>query len=259
MRPRWVAALASIGATLAPTVDPAEVGRVADQGRRHLGDLEDQVDEAGGRSTPGHARMGRRRDVLRHGQAAVLLDRLDPDRALVAGAGQDDADRVLALVLGERDEEPVDHGLPLLRRHRHPHAQPAALDRERGVGRDDVEVVALDRHPVRGLQHRHLGVAAEQLREHARALGHQVLDQDEGHAAVRRQVLEEGLVGLEPARRGADADDQQRRSARVSSVRLGFVAGRSSLSAMICPHVERAAVTTPARFPKTTLDKRSTL
>ncbi len=195
----------------ARTVEPAEVGRVADQGRRHLGDLEDQVDEAGGRGALGHAGVSRRFDVLRHGQAAVLLHDLDPDRALVAGAGEDDADRVLALVLGERGEEPVDHGLALVGRHGNAHVQPAALDRERGIGRDDVEVVARDRHPVLGLQHRHPGVAAEQLHQHARPLGQQMLHQHEGQATVRRQVLEEGLVGLEPTRRGADADDQQRR------------------------------------------------
>ena len=50
---------------------------------------------------------------------------------------------------------------------------------------------------------------AEQLVHQALEVGRQVLDDDEGHPACRRQGVEEALERLEPAGGGADADDQE--------------------------------------------------
>ena len=44
---------------------------------------------------------------LGHGHAAVFLDGLEAERAVGAGAGEDDADGVLALVFGQGGEEMV--------------------------------------------------------------------------------------------------------------------------------------------------------
>jgi hypothetical protein len=65
----------------------------------------------------------------------------------------------------------------------------------------------------------HRGVGAQKIRQDALVLGAKMLDQDEGHAAVRRHVVEEGRKGLETAGRGPDRDDQPRRPTRCS-VRL---------------------------------------
>ena len=45
-------------------------------------------------------------------------------------------------------------------------------------------------------------------------VGVQVLHEDEGHAGVRGQVLQQLPEGLEPAGRGADADDGEGTSAK---------------------------------------------
>ncbi len=201
-------------------VEPDQVASVVQKRPRHLVDVEDQIDEAGGGGAPRHAGVGRGLDVLGHRQAAVLLDRLDAQRAFVSGSRQNDADCVRTLVLGERVEEAVDHGVMSLAHQRHDHPQSAPLDGEGGVGRDDVDPVALDRQRVPGVQHRHRAMAREQLRQHARPAGQKMLDEYERHAVVRRHVLEEGLEGLESARRGANADDQSRHADLVLTLRL---------------------------------------
>ena len=67
-----------------------------------------EVDAASGERRARHAGVLRRRDVLREGQPAGLLDRLDAERAVGAGAGVDDADGVLAQIGGERAQKRVD-------------------------------------------------------------------------------------------------------------------------------------------------------
>ena len=72
-------------------------------------------------------------------------------------------------------------------------------------GRDHVDVVGLDLQPVLGLRDRHGRRALQQLDQHALVRGVEVLDDDEGHAAVLGHAAEELLERLQPAGRGADA------------------------------------------------------
>ena len=59
---------------------------------------------------------------------------------------------------------------------------------------------ALERHPVRRLLHLHCRMAGQQLDHHA-AMGRiEMLDQDEGHAGVGRQRVEELAKRIQPAR-----------------------------------------------------------
>lgn len=67
------------------------------------------------------------------------------------------------------------------------------------VRRDNVDVVRLYRLVVLGLERGHRGGAREQFAEKAAAAGIQVLDNDEGHAGVRRQGGHQLLQGLKAA------------------------------------------------------------
>jgi hypothetical protein len=65
-------------------------------------------------------------------------------------------------------------------------------------------VVGLDRHPVLDQVDRQLGVAGEQLVHQALEVWRQVLDHDERHAGVGRQVVEEPGRWIEAAGRSTD-------------------------------------------------------
>ena len=69
---------------------------------------QDDVDAAAAHGALRHPRVLRRFFVLREGDAAGRLDVFDPQRAVRAGAGQDDADRGGLPIFGERLEEGID-------------------------------------------------------------------------------------------------------------------------------------------------------
>ena len=84
---------------------------ILQQGCRHRLDRQHMVDKAAGDRTLRHAALGVVIELgLAQGQAAMLLDRSDAERPVAAIAGEDDADRILALVLRQRDQEGVDRG-----------------------------------------------------------------------------------------------------------------------------------------------------
>ena len=83
-----------------------------DDQRRHLLHAHEQIDRARGDGTVRHAGILGHGSVaaLRQGQAAAGLDRLQAKRAIMAGAGQNDADRILAQIMRHRVEKRVDRG-----------------------------------------------------------------------------------------------------------------------------------------------------
>ena len=87
--------------------------------------------------------------------------------------------------------------------------QRAIGNRQRGIGRDHIDVVGLHRFAIGGVHHRHRSAAADQFGQKAVVQRRQVLDQHEGHAAVGRHFREETLERLQPTGRSTDADDQQ--------------------------------------------------
>ena len=131
----------------------------------HGFDGQDEIDEAGGDGAGRHARLARRRVVgaLGQGESAMLLDRLEGQRA--AAAVEHDPDRHVVLVQRQRDEEDVDRvalaviGLGPTR----------AADRPRSSGSrwEDEDVVGCNFLAVAGDEHRHAGTAGEDLLEQA--------------------------------------------------------------------------------------------
>jgi hypothetical protein len=66
-------------------------------------------------------------------------------------------------------------------------------------------------HPVARFQDCHAGVMRQQLHQHAGMCRVQMLDEDESHGAARRwQGVQQSCGGLQPTRRGANADDEDR-------------------------------------------------
>ena len=69
---------------------------------------QNDVDAAAVRGALRHPRIPCRFFVLCESDAACCLDVFDPERAVRAGAGQDDADRGGLPIFGERLEEGID-------------------------------------------------------------------------------------------------------------------------------------------------------
>jgi hypothetical protein len=187
----------------------------------------DDVGEPGLDDAAGHPRElggGQRLDEPR---PRLLLDGAEAERPVGAHAGEDDADAALLLVLGERAEEEVDGEVEAARRHLREEVEHAMQDGHVLVRRDDVHAVALDLLAVLDLDHGHRRRALEQLHHRALVRRVEVLDDDVGHPAVGRHVLEELLERLEPAGRRADADDGE--GALVLGRRLGRRSGGGRL------------------------------
>ncbi len=186
-----------------------EVPDVTQQRFGHRLGRQHKVDHAGGDRAARHAGVLRGLGQLREHQATAALDRAAPGGAVAAGAGQDDGDRPLALILGERDEEGVDRmpgAAPLAGLGE---VQHAASDRQLAVGQDHVHAVGLDPGALLDRDHVHPGVPAEQL-DHVALPGRvEVLDDHEGEAAVGRHGGEELLERLDAARRCPDSDDRE--------------------------------------------------
>ncbi len=218
------------------------VALVVQQGGGHVLDREHVVHEAAGRGALRHAALGVVVELgLAEGQAAGLLDFRDAQGAVAAEPGQDDADRVLALVLRQRGEEGVDRGAPGGGRRRAGNPEAAAADRQDGVRRDDVDLVRAEDRAVLGEAHRHARVAADDGGQGAFVLGIKVLDQHEGHAGVGRHGREERLVGVQAAGRGADAHHQAApglwrggRGRAVPRTKGGFARGAAGLAGLSC-------------------------
>jgi hypothetical protein len=102
------------------------------------------------------------------------------------------------------------------------------------VRRDYVDVVRLDRRLFVNLHDRHFRRPRQDFRQGAGVRGRQVLHQDERHAGIGRQRLEQLRERLQPAGRGADADDRERRRfALPVEIPLGIFGGQRRFRELI--------------------------
>jgi len=148
-----------------------------------------------------HLRILGRGRLLGHGDAAGAVYLAQTDSAVRAGARQDDADHSVAPFRGQGAKEKVDgHAYPV--DYRGGQGEDVALEGEKLVRRDDVGPTRFDlRSPYR-LRHGHLRGPREDIDEHARPVGLEVLNEDEGRLQAGREVREERLERLDaPCRR----------------------------------------------------------
>ena len=171
---------------------------------------EHPVGDAGVARGPRHAVELRALDVLDDHEPAGLVDVADAARAVAAAAREHDRDRARrrspAPASGRRRRS---GSVSSCCRSRSLEQQAPAGDDHLLLRRDQVDVVGLDQHAVLDEVDRQLGVPREQLVHQALEVGRQVLDDDERHPGVAREVVEEALERLEAAGGGADADDMR--------------------------------------------------
>ena len=188
---------------------------------RHPVDGQDPVHQPRVDGVPGHAGKFRRGGILRQHDAPVALHLLQAGAAVGAGAREHDRDRAACQALAEGNEQLVHRTPAAARFRRFTQPQPVALDRERAVRHDDVDVVRLDPHAVLDVAHGHGRAPREDLADVALPRGIQVKDEHECHAGVGRHGIEQCRGGLQAACRRAHADDRKwqgrlrRRDARV--------------------------------------------
>ena len=145
----------------------------------------------------GHAIESGLLGVLHDDETALLFHRLQSETAVGAGPREDRADGALTAFFGQRAQEEVEGHARTMALQGFGQPEGAVLDCQIGAGRNEIDVVALELHPVCRLQNLHRRVAGQQIDHHALVLRIEMLDQHEGHAAVGRQRVEELLEGVE--------------------------------------------------------------
>ena len=97
--------------------------------------------------------------------------------------------------------------------------QDAFADRKIGPGRNDIEVVVLDRHSFGCLPDRHRCGSGQQVDHHAFMRRIEMLNEDEGHAIGDRKRADELPASLETAGGRANADNREIERARWRTAR----------------------------------------
>ncbi len=144
---------------------------------------------------------------MRHHHPEILFDGLHAQRAVAPHAGKNNPDGFFLLVGRQVPEEEVD-GHPLSPGHdRFQQLQFAVQDREVRIGRNHIDAILADLHPIFHLGHRHLGVPGQEFGHHALVRWLKMRHQHERQPGIRGQVREELLEGLQAARGGTHADD----------------------------------------------------
>ena len=145
---------------------------ISNDARRHVLDRHHVIDLAGRGGALGHSRHGVMVEFsLGERQAPVFLDHCKTQRTIAAGARQDDAYGVRALIFGKRLQESVDRPAAAARRRGAFNFQATPLDRKRCIGRNDVNAVGLDLDIIDRLDDGHFCYACEQLAQHALVVG----------------------------------------------------------------------------------------
>lgn len=147
--------------------------------------------------------------VLCDDEPAFGADRTQAEAAVGPRPRQHHTTRPRAVVLGQRAQQEIERqprtasGLGLRK------VQDVLTDGQVCSGRDDVEVLAFDRHPVLRLPHGQGRRSGEQIHHQTFVGGIEMLDEDEGHAGAGGKRSDQARARFEPARRGADADDHE--------------------------------------------------
>jgi len=198
---------------------------VCDQRLGNLRHRKHEVHRARHDGAPRHAVIAGLAGVLRDDEAAFVLHGFEPEAAVGPGSRQDHADGAPAALLRQRVQQKVERQARAVTRLGVREVQGAVGDRQVGSGRNDVKVVALDRHAIGRLPDRHRGVSGQQVHHHAFVGRIEMLDQDKGHAVAGGQRLYKLPAGIKATRRGAYSDNREvSRAAPTATRREGALA-----------------------------------
>jgi len=150
--------------------------------------------------------------VLREREAAGSLEFLDAERAIVAHAGKNHRDRLVAVLFGERAQEMIDRTMLAAQFGSWRELQPALAEDHVLARRDDIDRVRFDRLLVYGRRRFHTGLARDDLGNHRAVRRVQVLHDDVRHAGILIQRSEQFAECFDASGRSADADDLERQT-----------------------------------------------
>ena len=184
-------------------------GVVGGQPRGHLRDGEDVVGEPRRNRVPGHVLVIGFVRILYEADTAPFLHPLHPHGSVGAGAREDDAGGSGALTICERSEEDVDRSSPLLDPRDGGQLEMAVDHRHAPIRRDHVNMIRNHRGSIDDSRHRDRRGALQHFGQPALVLRRQVQDDDVGHPAVDRDVLEERSERFDSTGGGAQANYQK--------------------------------------------------
>ena len=176
----------------------------------------------------GHAVEFGRGGVLHEDHPRFLLDGLETQGTIGTHSRENDANAPLPPVVRQGAEEEVNGQAQAPGRRRVEEVQYPVEDGYVLVGRYHIDVVRLNYRAVLHLYDLHGGGALEELGHDPLVRRVEVLDDDKGHAASLRHVLQELFEGLQPSGGGADAHDGEG-PVPVPEIRLLCRAGGRSL------------------------------
>ena len=185
---------------------------------------EPEVDRARHHRAAGHA-LVRGRFVLRERDAARRLDLVHPQRAVAAGARENDGDRLVLLVVRQRFEKQVDRMMAPVDLVARDQFERSLRDDHVRVRRNHIHAIRLDLRLVFDFIYRQLRRAGQDLGQVARVRRRQVGDEDERHAGVGWQRAQQLRECLEAAGGRADADNRKRECGLWNGVLDGFRLG----------------------------------
>ena len=164
------------------------------------------VGQTGGNGAARHTvKLGCRR-LLRQHQPRLSLDCLQTQGPIRIHAGEDDADAFCLPVFGQGAKEKINGETRAARGRRLEEVEQAVQNRHIFVRGDHINAVGIDFHPIRDLKHFHGGSTLEEFSQDPLMVRVEMLNDDKGHAAVRRHRTQKLLQRLQPARRGTEAD-----------------------------------------------------
>jgi hypothetical protein len=122
--------------------------------------------------------------ILDKGDAAAVLDGGQADGSVGGGSGEDHADGVGRLILGQRTEECVDRHVVATAGWARDEMQHAIRDGHLRVWRENVDGIKLDSHPVCHLMNGKRGGPGQQFNHCALVGGIEMWDENEGDAGI---------------------------------------------------------------------------
>ena len=178
--------------------------------RRDLPRGEDQVYDPGGDGRARHPVVLCALGLLCDRDSSHRFNFAQPDGAVRGGSGQDNSNRTVLRVLGQRPEKEIDrHGLPLVTGTRD-QVQLAFLDPHIRIRRDDVNVIRLQKHAIADLNHGESRRRPKKMRKNALMLCGQMLNEHDRHASAFLEGMQELSERFESTGRGADSHNCRR-------------------------------------------------
>ena len=149
--------------------------------------------------------------VLREGDPALALDRLQAERPVGPGPRQNHADRLTVSRDSQRPQKHIDRHMQPTRLAAWSQPQPIPLDHHVRVRRDDVDVIRLQFSPIAHFAHHHRRDVRQNLGHRTLVIRVQMRDDDKRHPALRSHRAKELGQRFESPRRSTDPHDRKQR------------------------------------------------